>query len=261
MDSLLVERDDHGVVTVTMNRPDKKNAISCQMWVDLRECFTEISENRDDRVVILTGAGGAFTSGADLTDPEMGDPRNVGRSTWLMRRVTGTVLSLHNLPQPTIAAVDGVAVGAGANLAFGCDLIVAAETARFSEIFLQRGLALDGGGSWLLPRLIGLHKAKEIAFLADLMSASEAAEVGLVNRVVPQADLMAQVTELARRIATRPPIQLALVKRQLNHSFSMSMAEALDWEGAAQAMSFATQDAREAMRAFVQKREPTFTGE
>jgi 2-(1,2-epoxy-1,2-dihydrophenyl)acetyl-CoA isomerase len=270
-ETILVERDDHGVVTVTMNRPEKKNALSPQMNAELTQALDEVWESREDRVLVLTGAGDAFTSGADLTpgkgsDATGGDQatlssRGVGAAIDGMRRLGRLVVRLHDLPKPTIAAVNGVAVGAGCNLALGCDLIVAADTARFSEIFARRGLSIDGGGSWLLPRLVGLHKAKELAYLADIVSADEAERIGIVNRVVPAGDLEKVVTELAHRIAAQPPIQLSITKKLLNQSFSVSMAEAVEFEDVAQSLAFSSVDTAEAMRAFVEKRDPRFIGE
>jgi 2-(1,2-epoxy-1,2-dihydrophenyl)acetyl-CoA isomerase len=178
-----------------------------------------------------------------------------------MRVVGRAALRLHDLPKPTIAAVNGVAVGAGCNLALGCDLIVASDMARFSEIFARRGLSLDFGGSWVLPRLIGLHKAKELAFLADVISADEAERFGIVNRVVSAADLDKVVGELAHRIAAQPPVQISITKKLLNQSLSVSMAEALEFEDVAQSLAFSSSDTAEAMLAFLEKREPRFTGE
>jgi 2-(1,2-epoxy-1,2-dihydrophenyl)acetyl-CoA isomerase len=177
-----------------------------------------------------------------------------------MRRVGELALSLHRLPKPTIAKVAGVAAGMGANLALGCDLIVAADTARFSQIFSRRGLSVDCGGSWLLPRLVGLHKAKELAFFADIISAKEAEEVGLVNRLVSADELDAAVDEWARRLAAGPPVALSLTKTLLNNAMAASMDQALEDEARSQSLNFTTADMAEAMAAFVQKREPTFTG-
>jgi 2-(1,2-epoxy-1,2-dihydrophenyl)acetyl-CoA isomerase len=262
LETLTVSRDDHGIVTLTMNRPEKKNAINNRMWRELVAVLDEVAESRDDRVLVITGAGDAFTSGADLSGTEAGDVSSgAGAALHAMRLVGRCALRLHDLPKPTIAKVNGVAVGAGCNLALGCDLIVASDAARFSEIFARRGLSLDFGGSWLLPRLIGLHKAKELAFLGDIISAAEAERFGIVNRVVPAAELDAEVTALARRIAAQPPVQIAITKKQLNQSMSVSMAEALEFEGIAQSLAFSSRDTAEAMLAFFEKREPNFTGE
>jgi 2-(1,2-epoxy-1,2-dihydrophenyl)acetyl-CoA isomerase len=261
VETLWVERAD-GVTTVTLQRPDKKNAMNGRMWRELVEVFDETADDRDTRVLVITGSGDGFCSGADLTDERNADDvlGGVGGAVRSMRVVGRAALRLHELPIPTIAAVNGVAAGAGCNLALGCDLVVAADTARFSEIFLRRGLSLDGGGSWLLPRLIGLHKAKELAFFSDILSADDAMTFGIVNRVVGADALVETVMGMARRLAAQPPVQLALMKRQLNQSFSMTMSEALDSEAVAQTALALSDDAREAMLAFLEKRDPRFTG-
>jgi 2-(1,2-epoxy-1,2-dihydrophenyl)acetyl-CoA isomerase len=177
-----------------------------------------------------------------------------------MRQVGRAALRLHLLSKPTIAAVNGVAAGAGCNLALGCDLIIASDRARFSEIFAKRGLSIDFGGSWVLPRLVGLHRAKELVFTADVIDAVEADRIGLVNRVVPHDELLERTFGIARRIAALAPNQIAISKRLLQQSYSVTMAEALEFEGVAQAASFASADTVEAMRAFAERREPRFTG-
>ena len=168
--------------------------------------------------------------------------------------------SLRRLPQPTIAKVRGVAVGAGMNMALLCDLVVAGDTARFSEIFARRGLTIDFGGSWVLPRRIGLHRAKELALFADIIDAAEADRIGLVNRVVPDGELDAFVDDWARRLAAGPPIALAQTKRLLDNAIGVTLEQALDDEGAAQSVNFGTGDTAEAVRAFVDKRQPEFKG-
>ena len=249
---------DGGVATVTVNRPQRKNAVTGDMWAQLAETFRSLSADSEVRCVIITGAGGEFCSGADLSArTASGKPMH---QLTAMRMVNDAALSLHRMPQPTIAKVRGVAVGAGCNLALGCDLVVAGETARFSEIFAKRGLSLDFGGSWLLPRRVGMHRAKELALFGDIISSAEAREMGLVNRVLPDGDLDAFVDGWARKLAAGPPIALALTKRMLNNALNVTMEEALDDEGAAQTVNFGTKDTLEAMEAFVQKREPKFKG-
>jgi enoyl-CoA hydratase/carnithine racemase len=257
METLQVERSG-GVVTVTLNRPEKKNAVNGTMWDELEETFGVISRSSADRCVVLTGAGGAFCSGADLWAPpgEGERPHQLAA----MRRVNDVIMALHNLPQPTIAKVGGVAAGVGVSMAIGCDLIVASEEARFSVIFAKRGLSLDGGSSWLLPRLVGMHRAKELALFADIHSAAEAAELGLVNRVVPASELDKQVDEWAARLAGGPPIALQMTKRMLNRSFEQTMEQALDDEARTQTINFSTSDTPEAIAAFMQKRDPEFKG-
>ena len=254
-DDILIDRAD-GVVTLTLNRPERKNAVTTEMWTRLREVFGEVADTPSDRVLVVTGAGGAFCSGADLSG--VGDIAAGGLAR--MRTVGAAALALHDLPKPTIAKVPGIAAGAGANLALGCDLIVASDEARFSEIFSARGLSLDFGGSWLLPRLVGLHRAKELAFFADILSAKEAEDLGLVNRVVPASDLDGFVDEWARRLAAGPPIALSMTKRMLNNSSTSTLAEALEAEAVSQVVNFKTEDLGEAMRAFAEKRAPHFKG-
>ena len=257
METLVVERSQ-GIVTVTLNRPERKNAMNMAMWRELRATFAEVAERTDDRVVVLTGAGDGFCSGADLQGLPIGpdDPHTMN----FMRFIGAVALALHQLTKPTIAKVNGVAAGAGCNLALGCDLIVASEEARFSEIFSRRGLSIDFGGSWVLPRLVGLHKAKELAFFADVISAQEANELGLVNRVVPAAELDAFVTGWATKLAAGPPVALSMTKAMLNTGMTSSIFEALENEARCQSINFQSADAAEAMQAFGEKRDPTFIG-
>ena len=258
METIVVDRSE-GIVTVTLNRPERKNAINGTMWDELLETFAEVTDRPEDRVMVITGAGGAFCSGADI-----GGDRGAGgqppNQLLAMRHVADVALELHRIPKPTIAKVNGIAVGAGLNMALGCDLIVASDDARFSEIFARRGLSIDFGGSWILPRLIGLHKAKELAFFADIISAKEAVELGLVNRVVSAAELDAFVDDWARRLAAGPPLTLSMTKTMLNNSFMVSMDQALEDEGRCQTVNFGTADTAEAMMAFVEKRDPNFQG-
>jgi enoyl-CoA hydratase/carnithine racemase len=255
-ETLLVARDE-GIVTLTLNRPEKKNAANDQMWTELKVVFDEVATNATDRVLVVTGAGGAFCSGADLSSASALAENGMAR----MRRIGSTALALHRLAKPTIAKVGGVAAGAGCNLALGCDLIVASDDARFSEIFAKRGLSLDFGGSWLLPRLVGMHKAKELAFFADVISAADAEKLGIVNRVVPAAELDAVVDEWARRLASGPPIALSMTKTMLNNALMVSMDQALEDEARSQNVNFGTKDFQEAIAAFMQKRDPNFEGQ
>lgn len=253
--TLLVETKD-GVTTVTLNRPEKKNAINGTMWDELRAVFSGYGQHPEDRVLVITGAEGAFCSGADLSDVSSRDAHQLRR----MDDVNSVAIALHRIAQPVIAKVDGVAAGAGCNLALGCDLIVASERARFSEIFARRGLSIDFGGSWLLPRLVGVHKAKELALLAEVISAAEAERIGIVNRVVPDDEIDAFVDDWARRLALGPPLALSMTKRLINEGVNASLDEALANEGMAQTVNFATEDVKEAMTAFFEKRAPSFEG-
>ena len=259
METLIVERKD-GVVTVTMNRPERKNAANGAMLRELHTTFDEIEDNPHDRCMVLTGAGGAFCSGADLSDPSgpATDPTRSGLSR--MRRLGDVALALHHISKPTIAKVDGFAVGAGLSLALGCDLAVCSDRAKLSMIFAKRGLALDNGASWLLPRLVGLAKAKEIALFGGMWSGEEAAAMGLVNRVLPLEQLDAFVDEWARSLATGPPLALSMTKTLLHASSMASMEQAVEDEARCQALNFSTSDTAEALAAFAEKRDPVFTG-
>ena len=177
-----------------------------------------------------------------------------------LRALTDVALLLHELPIPTVAKVTGVAVGAGWNLALGCDLVVATPEARFSQIFARRGLSLDCGGSWLLPRLVGLQQAKRLVLLAEMIDADQARELGLVTWVVPEPDIDAFVDDLGARLVAGPPIALAQSKALLNEGTDRTMRDAVAGEARAQAVNFATADAPEAYAAFAHKREPRFTG-
>jgi 2-(1,2-epoxy-1,2-dihydrophenyl)acetyl-CoA isomerase len=255
METITVD-DAGGVRTITMNRPERKNAINGTMWDELLAAFQAAGDDASVRVVVVTGAGGAFCSGADLSDGV-----NASSAGLLsMRHVGDVCLALHRLPKPTIAKVGGVAAGAGLNLALGCDLVVASDDARFSEIFTRRGLSIDFGGSWVLPRLIGMHKAKELAFFADVIDAKEAADFGIVNRVVPAAELDAFVDDWAARLVASPPLALSLTKSLLNNGLAVSMSQAVEDEARAQTVNFNTADLVEAVTAFIEKRDPNFQG-
>ncbi len=259
METLLVERNE-GVVTVTMNRPERKNAINGVMQQELQLAFEEIERNNDDRVMVLTGAGGSFCSGADLADPN--GPVSDAAQHFLqrMRRSGDVALALHRMTTPTIAKVDGVAVGAGCSLALGCDLVVASEQARFSLIFAKRGLSLDYGVSWLLPRLVGMARAKEISLFGGMWSGQEAADIGLINRALPLDELDPFVDQWAGTLAAGPPLALSMTKTLLHASAQATMEQAVEDEARCQAVNFYSKDTREAMLAFAEKRDAQFLG-
>ena len=259
MESLVVTRDN-GVVTVVMNRPHKKNAASGIMFEELLEIFREIERSPGDRCLVLTGAGGNFCTGADLSDPSGPAMDMTQPGVVRMRRLGEVALALHQLSKPAIAQVDGLAVGAGLSLALGCDLIVASTRARFSMIFSRRGLSPDLGASWLLPRQVGMARAKELVLFGDIIDAETALSMGLVNRVVDVDALAPTVSELAGRLAGGPTVALSLAKSLLNNSFATSMTQALEDEGRAQAVNFESDDTLEAIRAFLEKRHPKFNG-
>ncbi len=259
MDELQVTEAD-GVATVTINRPHVRNAIPPAGWDTLRSIFVDLGSRDDVRCVVLTGAGEDFCSGADVgrTDDVTRD-----RDTHPMQRmriITACCEALYEMPKVTIARVDGVAAGAGLNMALACDLVLASDRSRFSEIFARRGLSVDFGGSFLLPRIVGMQKAKELILLADVIDATAAGEMGLVNRVVPVDQLDDVVAEWAAKAAAGPPRAIAVSKALLNRSFTSTLHDALDAEGLGQTFQFTTADTREAMLAFIEKRDPEFTG-
>lgn len=244
-----------GVQTVVINRPDRKNAIDPAGWIALRDVFHRAGEDESVRAVVVTGANGDFSAGADLSG-EHGQAHPLRR----MQLVNEVASTLFHLPKPVVAKVRGVCAGAGWNLALCCDLVAAAEEARFSQIFVRRGLSPDFGGSWLLPRLVGMQQAKRLALLGDFVGASEASELGLVTWVVGDDDLDGFVADTAQRLAAAPPIAVAQSKALLHTATEQSFAEALDSEARAQTVNFATEDAATAREAFMRKTEPTFTG-
>jgi 2-(1,2-epoxy-1,2-dihydrophenyl)acetyl-CoA isomerase len=256
MDEILVDRDGNGVVTLTLNRPQLKNAIMGDMWEELRCIFQEVTRTESDRVLVITGAGGDFCAGAELSE----DMAAAMHPLNLMQPVNAAALALHDVTKPTIAKVRGAAVGAGMNLALGCDLIVAADNARFSQIFARRALSVDFGGTWLLPRLVGIHRAKELALFGDILSGEEAQRIGVVNRVLPDDELDGFVAEWAARLAAGPPLALQMTKRMLSNSLSLSMSEALSCEAVSQTVNFGSKDTREGVLAFIEKRNPVFHG-
>lgn len=253
-DALLVDQGE-GVLTLTLNRPRVKNAIDASLAVALAAALRDAREDASVRVVVLTGAAGDFCSGADL-----GSEPGEGHASARMRTFNDAGLALHALPQPTLARIDGVAAGAGLNLALACDLVLASDRSRFSEIFAKRGLSLDLGGSWLLPRRVGLHRAKELALFGDIIDAVEAERIGLVNRVVPADELDALVDDWTSRLAAGPPVALAQTKAMLDNAFSLTYPQALADEARAQVVNFGTRDTAEAIGAFLHKREPRFEG-
>ena len=258
LETLIIDAADNGVVTITMNRPKRLNAASSQMFTELRETWNEIGGDPTVRCVVMTGADDAFCSGADLAADGGGGPRRHALQD--LNVIHQTVSALYSIMVPVIAKVNGVAAGAGMNLALACDLIVASDQARFSEIFARRGLSVDFGGTWILPRLIGLHRAKELAFFADVIDAKQAEDFGIVNKVVPHGELDVFVDGWADRLAAGPPIAVAMTKRLLTLNASADFATALEAEGMAQSLNFTTDDTKEAVKAFLEKRPPTFMG-
>ncbi|MFW0783399.1 enoyl-CoA hydratase-related protein [Gordonia sp. CPCC 206044] len=217
-----LERAD-GVALITLDRPEKRNAMSDEMWAQFATHLDGLDVGGRDRVLMVTGAGGAFCGGSDvgglLDDPDS-LPERIEVSN-------GCVLAMHELPIPTIALVDGIAAGSGLNLALACDLVYASDRARFAQLFIHRGLSLDSGASWLLPRLIGERRARELCLLGEKLPAEQALAMGMINRVVDEQELRGVGDEIAQRLAAFSPTALAGTKRMLNESWSHGLAGAL----------------------------------
>jgi len=248
--TLLVSHDA-GVCTVTMNRPEKFNAMSRTMREELGDCFLALAREESVRVIVLTGSGTAFSGGGDIND--FGG--NSQEMHALMDRISHRWFrAFWNLPQPVIAAVNGPAAGGGCNLAFACDLIYATEDAYFAQTFIDIGLVPDLGGAFLLPRLMGMAKAKEMAMLGERMPATEAERLGLINAVVPNDKLMEKAQAVARKIAGKSPQAIPLIKKMLNRSCESSMESILDQELAVQSFLFGTDANRQGVSRFLGER-------
>jgi 2-(1,2-epoxy-1,2-dihydrophenyl)acetyl-CoA isomerase len=256
--TLLVERRD-AITTVTLNRPEARNALDLVMRRELTAALDEIEADPEARVVVLTGAGGHFCAGGDVKTMQA-KRHTAAEGRARVELLNRMVLRLVDFPRPTIAMVDGYAVGAGCNLALCCDLIVASERAKFGEVFAKIGLVPDGGGTWLLSRVVGLARAKELIFGAEIIDAAEAHRIGLINRVVATSELPAVTRGLAERIAAGPPTVHRLAKQLVNRAATSDLASALDREAFAQALALTAEDHQEGLRAFFDKRQPRFTG-
>lgn len=250
---------DGGVATITLDRPDALNALTIPMKGELLTTLRAIARDRTVRAVVLTGAGRAFCAGQDLKERLEPDPTPLGVE--VRERYNPIIRAMRAMPQPIVGAINGVAAGAGASLAFACDLRVAAEGASFVLAFGRIGLVPDSGASWFLPRLVGPAKAAEIALLGSSMSATDAERFGLVVRVVPAETLADEARAIATRLAELAPRALAHTKRALERSWSVGLDDALDDEAYRQGIVGATSDHAEGLAAFIDKRPPRFTGE
>jgi 2-(1,2-epoxy-1,2-dihydrophenyl)acetyl-CoA isomerase len=249
------------VAYLTLNRPEALNALAPAQRDRLIGLLGEASADPAVRAVVLTGTGRGFCAGADLRGGPAAGERVAGDVARTIRlgaqRLIAAVLDCE---KPVIAAVNGTAAGLGAHLALACDLVLAAESARFIEVFVRRGLVPDGGGAYLLPRLIGPQRAKELMFFGDAVSAADAERLGLVNRVVVDGELAKTAREWAERLATAPTRALALTKQLVNASLDSDRATAFAAEAAAQEINMTTEDAREGVASFVERRSPEYRG-
>jgi 2-(1,2-epoxy-1,2-dihydrophenyl)acetyl-CoA isomerase len=269
LDEQVRHRLDGGVAWITLNRPEAGNALTPDARNRVIDLLEAAGGDLATRAVVLTATGAkAFCTGADLRarrdeapKPEGAPDRPVGTVARMIR--TGAqrlVAAVQDCEKPVVAAVNGTAAGLGAHLALACDLVLAAEGSRFIEVFVRRGITPDGGGAYLLPRLVGLHKAKELVFFGDDCPAEEAERIGLVNRVVPADELEATAAEWAGRLATGPTPAISLAKSLLNRSLDTDRTTAFAEEAAAQEIAMTSEDAAEGVRSFVERRPPQFRG-
>jgi 2-(1,2-epoxy-1,2-dihydrophenyl)acetyl-CoA isomerase len=242
---------------LTVNRPERHNALDRETILALCDAATTCAQDEESRVVVVTGAGTAFSSGADLRSgreasaPAGEDILEVG--------FNATIRALWNLPKPVIAVVNGVAAGFGCSLALAADIRLASSTARFSLIFVKRGLTLDGGASYFLPRLVGL-RGVEMALTGEVINAEEALRLGLVNHVIPAEEFHQQAAAYAERLAKTAPLALAAIKKSIHHALSHNLDEVLTYEMDEQRRISRTEDVREGITAFLEKREPVYKG-
>lgn len=251
-------RVEDKIAIARLNLPDKLNALTDEMKRELTKIIFEVRDNEEIKVLVITGTGRAFCAGGDINS--QAQVKDIIGSRDRIKKLHQWVLELVNLEKPVIAAVNGLAVGAGCNLALACDLIYAADDAKFSEIFSKIGLIPDAGGLYFLPWAVGPWRAKEIVFSGRMVEAAEALQIGLVNRVVPMEQLMDEVMEMARKLAQGPSVAYAMAKTLINKSYSWDLATLLEQEANAQAICTRTEDCLEGRTAFFEKRKPVFKG-
>ena len=259
MGDTVLREHDGGVLTLTLNRPDALNSFNVEMKEALLAAFKEAARDRATRVIVLTGAGRAFSAGQDLKERQAPGAADLG--TELRTRYNPIVLAMRRLEKPIIGAINGVAAGAGCSLALACDIRLASDKATFIEVFGRVGLVPDTGSSWFLPRLVGAARAAEMIFTAEPVDAAAAERIGLVNRVVPADRLADEAADFAARLAKSAPLALGLAKRALNRSLESTLDETLEYEAQLQSIAGRSKDHAEGVAAFVEKRRAEFTGE
>ncbi len=258
---LLYEVKDQ-IATLTLNRPERLNALGGTLREDLHDAITKSAQDDDVRVLVITGAGRGFCSGGDVKS--MSERNQSGRGSSLRDKIEpardATIMAMRDCPKPIIAAVNGPAAGAGFNLALACDIRIASTAAKFAQAFVRRGLHPDWGGTWFLPRIVGTAKACELIFTGDTIDAEEAYRLNIVNAVTAPEELMSKTYELAKKLAAGPPIAIRLAKRAIYRNLDCDLRAGLEFETYAQNTCRETEDSKEGVRAFVEKRAPKFQG-
>ena len=255
----LLFENQKGTATITLNRPEVYNAFNEAMKKELQEALKEAEKNKEARALVITGSGKAFCSGQDLKEVMANPNRSLSES--LHTGYNPIIRSIRNMPKPVICKLNGVAAGAGCSLALACDMIVASEEASMTEIFINIALVLDSGSSYFLPRLVGSARAFELATTGRKVSAKEAQELGIINKVVKAAELDKAVEEISNYYAMAPTKAIGLMKKMLNKSFHSDLDTMLDYEAYCQEIAGASSDNKEGVMAFLEKRKPQFKGE
>lgn len=256
-ETIILERRN-GIGTLTLNRPEKLNAMNRKMTEELESAVVEVAKDRDVRVLVITGAGRGFCSGADVGD--MAQAATSVENRYWTQTAHKVILALADLEKPVIAKMNGVAVGIGCSLALSADIIIASENAKLSLIFARIGLIPDGGSLFHLPRLVGPAKAKELVFTAKMVDAKEAERIGLINRAVPADELDGEVETLAKQLAEGPTIAFGITKKIINKGLGMDLSSVLECEAFGQTIAGTTEDAQEGVIAFLEKRKAEFKG-
>lgn len=249
-----------GIATITLNRPEVRNAFDAAMITLWRQYLEKAKADDEVHVIIITGKGDTFCSGGDIKDMAEGKLKSWEMKNFLWEGVHRIVLTMEDTDKPVIAAINGAAMGAGLDMALMCDLRVCSQKAKLAESYIMMGLVPGDGGAYFLPRVVGLARALELLFTGDAISADEALRIGLVNRIVPHERLMQETLELARQIASRPPLAIRMMKRAVYQGLTSSLRAHLDYVSSQLALLSETKDHEEAARSFLEKRKPAFKG-